>query len=89
MDYEECQISRVAYNSLPFQKVTSVIIRVTQENGRVLGLDDASLLIKFVMEFRTVQKERMRTTPQVEDTVVSVGTAYGSLPDKNASRTDS
>lgn len=53
-------------------KVTSVIIRVTQENGRVLGLDDASLLIKFVMEFQTVQKERMRTTPPVEDTVVRV-----------------
>lgn len=53
-------------------KVTNVIIHVTQENGRVLGLDDASQWIKFVMEFPTVQKERMRTMPQVDDTVVRV-----------------
>lgn len=51
-------------------KVTNVIIRVTQENGHALGQDDASQLIKFVMEFPTAQKVKMRTTPQVEDTVV-------------------
>lgn len=80
----------MAHNSfLPFQKVTRVIVGVTQENGRVLGLDDASQLIKFAMEFPTVQKERMRTMSQVEEPVVSVGTAYVLLPDSNASRTDS
>lgn len=79
----------MAHNSfLPFQKVTRVIIGVTQENGRVLGLDDASQLIKFAMEFLTVQKETMRTTSQVEEPVVSVETAYGLLPDSSASRTD-
>lgn len=53
-------------------KVTNAIIIVTQENGRVLGLGDASQLIKFVMGFPTVRKEKMRTMPQVEDTVVRV-----------------
>lgn len=53
-------------------KVTRVIIGVTQENGHVLGLDDASQLIKFAMEFLTVQKETMRTTSQVEEPVVWV-----------------
>lgn len=53
-------------------KVTRVIVGVTQENGRVLGLDDASQLIKFAMEFPTVQEERMRTTSQVEEPVVWV-----------------
>lgn len=53
-------------------KATNVIIRVTQENGCVLGLDDASQWIKSVMEFPIVQKERMRTMPQVDDTVVRV-----------------
>lgn len=53
-------------------KVTSVIIGVTQENGRVPGLDDASQLIKSVMEFLTVQKEKTRTTSRVEESVVRV-----------------
>lgn len=79
----------ITLSFLPFQKVTNVIIHVTQENGRVLGLDDASQWIKFVMEFPTVQKERMRTMPQVDDTVVSVGAVYGSLPDKKVFRPDS
>lgn len=55
----------------------TVIIHVTQENGLAQGLDDVSQLIKFVMEFQTAQMERMKTTPRLEDTVVSAGTVSG------------
>lgn len=65
----EMKIARILVMRMDV-KVINVIIRVTQENGHALGLDDASQLIKFVMEFLTVQKVKMRTTPQVEDSVV-------------------